>query len=407
MPITTEPSAAPARPGPLHGLNVLDLSTVISGPMAVAILADQGAAVIKVEAPEGDTCRLIGPAKGDLSAMYIAVNRGKRSLALNLKSAAARPILAALLQRADVVVNNFRPGVMTRLGLDDAALVAINPRLIRLEISGYGPDGPGAGDKVYDAVIQAEAGVAASHRDQHTGHPGLVATLLVDKLTALTAAQAATAALLARERDGLGRRVEVAMLDAALAFQWPDAMYNHVFIDAPPAPFPEIGATQKPWQTRDGFVATMNPQQSEFKALCTALGQPRIGDDPRFASGRLRNLNALVLRETLAPLMASFTNDELQAACRLHGAPLGRVNERQAVVAAPQVRHNQALIEIAHGELGRVRLARAAARFDGAALPNPGPAAHVGEHGAAVLAELGFDAAQVARWVAEGAVVLG
>ena len=237
---------------PLSGLHILDLSTVISGPMAVALLADQGASVVKVESPDGDTCRLIGPAKGDLSAIYIATNRGKRSIALDLKAPAALPVLHALLRRADVVVNNFRPGVMGRLGLDDSALAALNPRLIRLTINGYGDSGPAAGDRVYDAVIQAVAGVAASHRDHHTGHPGLVATLVCDKLTAITAAQAVTAALYARERDGLGRRVDVSMLDAVLAFQWPDAMYNHVFVDAPPLHFPELGATQKPWQTADG-----------------------------------------------------------------------------------------------------------------------------------------------------------
>ncbi len=391
---------------PLSGLHILDLSTVISGPMAVALLADQGASVVKVESPDGDTCRLIGPAKGDLSAIYIATNRGKRSIALDLKAPAALPVLHALLRRADVVVNNFRPGVMGRLGLDDSALAALNPRLIRLTINGYGDSGPAAGDRVYDAVIQAVAGVAASHRDPHTGHPGLVATLVCDKLTAITAAQAVTAALYAREQDGLGRRVDVSMLDAVLAFQWPDAMYNHVFVDAPPPHFPELGATQKPWQTADGFVATMAPQQAEFAGQCRALGAPEIASDPRFATQRSRNRHALALRALLEPLMARRSSADLQAAFRANGAPLGRVNERGAVLDDPQVRHNQALAEMDHGALGRVRLARAAAKFDGQALPLPGPAAHLGEHGPALLAELGFDAAQVAQLVADGVLHL-
>ncbi len=387
--------------GPLTGLHVLDLSTVVSGPMAAALLADQGASVIKVESPEGDTCRLIGPAKGDLSAIYITANRGKRSIALDLKAPASKPVLQALLRRADVVVSNFRPGVMDRLGLDDAALVALNPRLIRLSINGYGDSGPAAGDRVYDAVIQAVAGVAASHRDQHTGNPGLIATFVVDKLTAITAAQAVSTALYAREQDGQGRRVDVAMLDAMLAFQWPDAMYNHVFIDQPPAPFVEVGATQKPWQTADGFVATMAPQQSEFAGQCRALGVPELADDERFNSQRGRNRNALALRALLEPLMARRSTDDLQAAFRANGAPLGRVNERAAVLSDPQVQHNAALVEVDHGDLGRVRLARSAARFDGQALPPAGAAAHLGQHGEAILAELGFDAAEVARLVAQ------
>jgi crotonobetainyl-CoA:carnitine CoA-transferase CaiB-like acyl-CoA transferase len=391
---------------PLQNLHILDLSTVISGPMATALLADQGAAVIKVESPEGDTCRMIGPAKGDLSAIYIAANRGKRSIALDLKTPGSRQVLQALVRRADVVVSNFRPGVMDRLGLDDASLIGLNPSLIRLSISGYGADGPAAGDKVYDAVIQAVAGVAASHRDQHTGSPGLVATLLCDKLTAITAAQAVSAALFARERDGRGRRIEVSMLDAMLAFQWPDAMYNHVFIDEPPPPFPEMGATQKPWKTADGFVATMAPQQAEFIGQCRALGRPDIADDPRFATLRLRNQHARELRALLEPLMAGFGNDELQTAFRHHGAPLGRVNERADVLVDAQVVHSGSLVEIDHGELGRVRLARAAARFDGQAPPPPKGAAHIGEHGQAVLEELGFDAEQIAQWVRAGVVFL-
>ena len=391
---------------PLQGLQILDLSTVISGPMAVALLADQGAAVIKVESREGDTCRMIGPSKGDLAAIYIAVNRGKRSIALDLKAPASAAILRALVRRADVVVNNFRPGVMDRLGLDDAKLAALNPRLIRLNITGYGDTGPAAGDRCYDAVIQAVAGVAASHRDHATGNPGLVATLLVDKLTAITAAQAVTTALYARERDGQGRRVDVSMLDAALAFQWPDAMYNHVFVDDAPAHFPELGATQKPWKTADGFVATMAPQASEFEGQCRALGAPELANDPRFNTQRGRNRHALELRALLEPLMASFTTDAVQTNFRANGAPLGRVNERGAVVTDPQVVHNQALVQIDHGDAGRVRLARPAARFDGQALSPAGPAAHLGEHGSEVLAELGYDATQIAQLVATGVLHL-
>ena len=386
---------------PLKDIHILDLSTVISGPMAVALLADQGASVIKVESIEGDTCRLIGPAKGDLSAIYIAANRGKRSIALDLKAPASAKILHALVRRADLVVNNFRPGVMDRLGLDDATLVGLNPRLIRLSITGYGADGPAAGDKAYDAVIQAVAGVSASHRDQHSGNPGLVATLMCDKLTAMTAAQAVTAALYARSQDGRGRKVEVAMLDAMLAFQWPDAMYNHVFVDSPPAPYPEMGATQKPWKTADGFVATMGPQKAEFEAQCRALGRPDIAEDPRFRTIALRSRHQAELRALLEPLMAQFSNSELQQAFRQHGAPLGRVNERSAVLTDEQVRHNAMLVEIDHGDLGRVRLARAAGKFDGQPMPAPGAAAHLGEHGQAVLAELGFDAAEVAALVAD------
>jgi len=391
---------------PLEGIRIVDLSTVFSGPMATTLLCDQGAEVVKVESPEGDTTRQIGPSKAGLSATYIAANRGKRNLALDLKSPAARPVLHALLARADVLVENFRPGVMDRLGLADADLAAAYPSLVRLSITGFGADGPRAGDKAYDAVVQAVGGVAASQRDPVTGDPVILASTVSDKVTALTAAQAVTAALLARARDGRGRRVEVAMLDATLAFQWPDAMYNHVFIDEPPPAMPEFGANQRPWRTRDGFVATMVPQNAEFAAMCAALGRPDIAADPRFVDLPARYRNGKALRALLEPLMASFDTATLEAEFRARGAALGRLNEKAQVLDDPQVLHNRALVALDHGAAGRVRVARAAARFDGQPQLPPRGAAHLGEHGAELLRELGFDDTAIAELAAAGVLRL-
>jgi crotonobetainyl-CoA:carnitine CoA-transferase CaiB-like acyl-CoA transferase len=405
--VTTRPPVAGA---PLAGVRIVDLSTVFSGPLCTALLADQGAAVIKVESPDGDTTRGIGPAKGPagrgaMSAAYITANHGKRGIALDLKQPQALPIVHALLARADAVVNNYRPGVMERLGLGDAELVARHPQLVRLDITGFGADGPRAEDKAYDAVIQAVSGFAASHRDLASGAPHLLSSTVCDKLTALTAAQALTAALLARARDGRGRRVEVSMLEAALHFQWVDAMYNHVFIDEPPPAFPEFGATQRPWACADGYVATMTPQQAEFTALCTALGVPELAQDPRFASTRHRARHYAEMRAALEPHIARHTCDELEAACRRTGAPLARVNERGQVIDDPQVRHRGSLPELAQGaDIGRVRLARSAACFDGQAMPLAGPAPRLGEHGEEILRELGYDAPTIAQLRASGVV---
>jgi crotonobetainyl-CoA:carnitine CoA-transferase CaiB-like acyl-CoA transferase len=394
---------------PLQGIRIVDLSTVFSGPMCTALLADQGAEVVKVEAPEGDTTRSIGPAKGDLAASYIAANRGKRNIALDLKQPAALDVLQALLAQADVLVENMRPGVMARLGLADADLAARYPRLIRVSITGFGPDGPRAQDKAYDAVIQAIGGLAASQRDPATGAPVILASTVSDKVTALTAAQAVTAALFARDRrggDGRGRRVELAMLDATVAFQWPDAMYNHVWVDDAPPPFPEFGATQRPWRTADGYVATMVPQQAEFLGMCTALGHPEIMDDPRFATLPARYRHGEELRATLEPLMALFDNATLEARFRAHGAALGRVNERPALLADPQVQHNGCAVLVPNGDGEPVRVARSAARFDGQVQAPTHGAARLGEHSRQILAELGFDAQRIAALVASGAVRL-
>ncbi len=401
--------STPAMTSPLQGIRIVDLSTVFSGPMAAALLADQGAEVVKVEAPEGDTTRNIGPAKGDLAASFVAANRGKRNLALDLKSPDAKAVLHALLARADVLIENYRPGVMARLGLADADLAARFPSLIRVSITGFGADGPRAQDKAYDAVIQAIGGLAASQRDPATGAPVILASTVSDKVTALTAAQAVTAALFARDRrgsDGKGCRVEVAMLDATVAFQWPDAMYNHVWVDDAPPPFPEFGATQRPWRTADGYVATMVPQQAEFLGMCTALGHPEIMDDPRFATLPARYRHGKELRATLEPLMAQFDNATLEARFRAHGAALGRVNERPELLADPQVQHNGCAVLVPNGDGDRVRVARSAARFDGQVQAPTRGAARLGEHSRELLQELGFDAERIAALVANGTVRL-
>ena len=391
---------------PLQGIRVVDLSAVFSGPMAATLLSDQGAEVIKVESPEGDTTRHIGPAKGDLSSSYIAANRGKRNLALDLKSPAALEVLHALLASADVLIENFRPGVMQRLGLADANLAQRHPQLIRLSITGFGPDGPRAQDKAYDAVIQAIGGVAASQRDPTTGAPVVLASTVCDKVTALTAAQAVTAALFARSRDGRGRRVEVSMLDATLSFQWVDAMYNHVWVDEPPPVMPEFGANQRAWRTADGHVATMVPQPVEFAGMCAALGRPDIALDPRFATLPARYRHGRELRALLEPLMAQFDNATLEQRFRAHGAALGRVNERHEVLSDPQVQHNQAVVEVANGDGERVRVARSAARFDGQLQAPRRGGARLGEHSLEVLRELGFDEAHITALLANGAVRL-
>lgn len=391
---------------PLQGIHIVDLSTVFSGPMAATLLSDQGAEVIKVESLNGDTTRHIGPAKGDLSSSFVAANRGKRNLSIDLKAPAALAVVHALLARADVLIENFRPGVMQRLGLGDADLAQRFPQLIRLSITGFGADGPRAADKAYDAVIQALGGLAASQRDPATGAPVILASTVSDKVTALTAAQAVTAALFARTRDGRGRRVEVSMLDATVAFQWPDAMYNHVWVDEPPPAMPEFGATQRPWRTADGHVATMVPQPAEFIGMCTALGRPDIPQDPRFATLPARYRNGAALRALLEPLMAQFDNATLEARFRAHGAALGRVNERPEVLSDPQVLHNQSVVVVDNGDAGRVRVARSAALFDGQAQAPTRGGARLGEHSAEVLRELGFSDEQIAALAAQGVLRL-
>ena len=394
--------------GPLAGIKVVDLSAVVSGPMAAGLLADQGAQVVKVEAQQGDLTRIIGPAKGDISALFAAINRGKRGIVLDLKQAAARTVLRQLLAEADVLIENFRPGAMDRLGFSYDEVASFNPRIVYLSISGFGQTGPYAAGRVYDPVIQAVAGMADAHPDPRSGEPQLLQTLMCDKLTALTAAQAVTAALLARERqrDGQqrGQKIELAMLDAALNFLWPEACFNHAFQDQPPAAAPEFGANQKLWRCADGWLAILTPQHDEFAAQCRVFGVPELGADPRFATIPGRRQHLQLLRDTLEPIAARRRVDELMAELLAAGVPAGRVNTKAELANDPQVRHNAVLHDTPYPGLGRLRTPRAAAQFIGLPWDASRRAPHLGEHSRELLAELGHDDKTIAALMACGAV---
>ena len=389
-------------PGPLAGIKIVDLSQIVSGPMAATILADQGAEVIKVESPGGDPVRGLGPAKGDLSAMFIAVNRGKKGLSIDLKTDGGRAILERLLVGADVVIDNFRPGTMDRLGFGYERCCALNPRLIYAAITGFGVDGPYTNIRVYDPVIQAVSGLAATQIDSE-GKPSLVRTLIADKVTALTMAQAITAALFHRERTGEGQRVDVAMIDATLAFNWPEGMYNHSFT-APEPVFPEYGSMSRLWPCADGQVAIGMMQPVEFVALANAVGLPELAADKRFhgVGGRMKYRDEWAPK--LAAAIAVRTKAELMAGFIAEGAVGGRVNTCAEALDDPQVAHNGVVIEIDHGTAGQVKAARPPARFSATPAAAAGPAPRLGEHGAAVLAGLGFGADEVAAFVADGTV---
>lgn len=389
---------------PLTGIKVVDLSAVVSGPMATGILADQGADVIKVEAQGGDLTRVIGPAMGDLSALFISINRGKRSIVLDLKQPEGARVLRELIARADVVVENFRPGALARLGFSYEEVKAYNPRVIYLSISGFGQSGPFANYRVYDPVIQAVSGFADAHPDVETGEPKLLQTLLCDKITALTAAQAVCAALHARAGSGQGQKIELSMLDAAVSFLWPEALYNHTFLDAKPPVMPEFGANQKLWHCHDGWFAMITPQDDEFAAMCRVFGMPELKDDPRFRSIPVRRNHQAELRALLDPIVAKESVQDLVTRLGAAGVPVGKVNVKKDLATDPQIGHNRTLTDTVYPDLGRVRSARAAAIFPASEQREPPLAAHLGEHTRTILQELGRSSEQVAALYACGAV---
>lgn len=393
-------------PGPLDGVRIIDLTTMISGPMATMILADQGAEVVKIEAKgAGDMMRYLGPQRGGMTAMFASCNRNKKSLILDLKSAAGAEVLWRLVDRADALVQNFRPGALHRLGFGADALLARNPRLVYCAITGFGEDGPYADRRVYDPIIQAVSGFAASQADPKDGKPQLIRSLVCDKTAALTAAQALTAALYARDKTGQGQRLSISMLDAAIAFLWPEVMYNQVFTGADaPAPSPEWGDTYALRELKGGQVTLSALTDQEFRALAATLGAPELGQDPRFATLAARQQHRAEMAGILAPLFEAIDADTLIARAAIEGAPAAKALSRADVLADPQVRHNAVVVEDRHPEGGAMRGARHAARFSETPADARAPAPPPGRDTADILSALGYSVSDISALRAAGSV---
>jgi crotonobetainyl-CoA:carnitine CoA-transferase CaiB-like acyl-CoA transferase len=392
--------------GPMAGVKIVDVSAIIAGPMATGLLADQGADVVKVEPLGlGDLCRWLGPNHKGLGAMFASVNRNKRSLALNLKSSDGIAILKDLVKGADVFVQNFRPGAIARMGLGPDVLMGLNPNLIYVSMSGFGQDGPYAKRRVYDPVVQAMSGFADSQADWTTGEPRLIQSIACDKVTALTAAQAITAALFARAAGkAQGQHITLNMLDAAIAFLWPDAFYNHMLLDNPAPESPDFGAFYGIMKTKDGFVTTITLSEDEFADFCRAVGREDIHKDPRFKDIFARMANARELRAAFAEELAKWTNADLRARLESEDVPHAFVLTRDQVPGDAQVLHNATLMETLHPAAGRLREPRPAAVF---AATNPEmrlPAPLLGADTAAILKELGRTDADLAALKAAGTI---
>lgn len=365
---------------------------MITAPLASMILGDQGADVIKIEAPGiGDVMRTLGERRAGVSALWATCNRSKRSLALDLQTEEGRDTALALLDTADVFIQNFRPGVLDRLGLGEPAVRARNPKLIYASIAGFGFEGPRANDPAYDNIIQSVTGVAASQTDPLTGKPSLLRNLVSDKITAYTVAQAVTSALFHRERSGEGQYLQVAMVDATLAFLWPDAMMSETFLDRGEGlqPGPVVGATYNLVEAHDGQFAMTALNNVHFANLMKAIGQPELASDPRLADVPGRMLNQEVWRGALGEFLSTRGVDEIVKTLIEHGVPAGKVIATGEVHNDPQVIANQTLIEHDHPYFGKMREPRPAMHFGltPAAMSRPAPL--LGEHNAEILAELG------------------
>ena len=379
--------------GPLTGITILDLSRILAGPYCTMLMAELGARVIKVEPPgTGDDARAYGPFLAGKSAYFMSVNRGKESIALDLKSAEDKRIFEALLARADVLVENFRPGTMEKLGYGWDVLHARHPRLIYAAASGFGHSGPYSRHPAYDMVVQGLGGMMSI-----TGHPGQpparVGMSIGDIGAGLYTAIAVNAALLHRERTGESTKIDIGMFDCQLALL-ENAILRYTATGEIPGPLGARHPSITPFQafpTGDGSMIIAAGNDSLWRKLCVALERPELAEDARFATNDLRTRNSTALSAALDPVLTGRPTAAWVAVLEAAGIPCGPINNIAQALAHPQTAARNMLVEIDDPKAGRVRVAGNPLKLSAFAdPPSRAPAPELDGDRAAILRELGL-----------------
>jgi formyl-CoA transferase len=394
----------------LQGIRVLDLTNVLSGPFATLHLALLGAEVIKVENPtDGDLARKLGNVpklnKELMGTSFLAQNANKKSLTLNLKKEVAREIFRKLLATADVVVENFRPGVMTRLGFSWAAMREINPKLVYCAISGFGQDGPDADKPAYDQIIQGLSGTMDVTGDERL-HPLRAGFPVCDTVGGMNAAFAILAALYHRERTGEGQMIDVALLDSIMPLMgWVAA--NLLIGGQPPVPMGNDNFTAAPsgtFRTQDGYVNIAANKQEQWEAVAELTGLPELKTDPRFAERDTRKKNRTLLTEILEGALAKRSTREWVALLNGRDVPSGEILSLKEALAQPQVQHRKTLVTVTADGIGELELFNLTAIFEKTPASIDAPPPRLSSDTVAILASLGYAENQVAEMKKNGIV---
>ena len=392
--------------GPLEGLKVLDLTSMVSGPMGAMMLADQGAEVIKVEPINGEQLRHMAAPHNGVNPAFFSCNRGKRSLAVDLKSEEGKEILLKLVQEADVFMQNFRPGASDRMGFGETDLRKLNKRLIYVSISGFGTEGPYSDSRVYDPVIQALSGATDIQADRETGRPQMFRVIVADKVTAITAAQAVSSALYQREKSGIGQHIQLSMLESMLAFFWPEGMAGLVYGENEFDVRKLQGSQDLIYKAKDGYITAGAVSDAEWDGMCRALKREDLLEDERFSTSAARVSNAGERKQLTGEEISKWNSMEILARFQEEGVPCAPLLNRMELMEHEQVLANESIWIEDYEGFGEVRQARPAARFEETPNEITRPAPKLGEHGQEILTELGYSSSAQRKLIKEGKVVV-
>jgi crotonobetainyl-CoA:carnitine CoA-transferase CaiB-like acyl-CoA transferase len=394
-------------PGPLDGIRVLDLTSIILGPWATQIMGDLGADVIKIEAPEGDMLRAIGPAHNPgMAALYLNTNRNKRGVVLDLKQPLARAALLRLAETADVFIHSMRPRAIERLGLAYGDLAVANPKIVYCATYGYRKGGPYSDRAAYDDMIQGASGLA-SLLGRRFGEPSYVPTVMADKTVALAVVGSVSMALFHRERTGEGQELEVPMYETMVSFVMLEHLHGQTFVPAMgETGYPRVlSSNRKPYRTKDGYVGVLPYSDKQWKALFAVVGRPDMAEDPRFATLAARAENIDAIYTELAEQVAARTTAEWLDVLDAANVPATPINNFDSLIEDPHLKAVGFWRTLDHPSEGMLCTADIPVTFS----KSPGslrlPPPRLGEHTAEVLGEGGLDEAEIAVLCATGAAV--